>query len=137
MSSNSPPMEFLLVNGFRLPFFILYIVGFVLALTTWRRHPRASLFSLVAFVLLFSAEILDAGLIWFAVFKHLVPTSWLLVGSIATRVISLIAWIYILFALFARRPWQLERFTDERERYPSQYPERDAPLGPASQDIRK
>jgi hypothetical protein len=137
LSSNFPSFEFLMLNGPRLPFFIVYIVGFVLALMTWRRHPRASLLSLIAFVLFFSAEVLDAGLLWYVVFKRSGRVDWLFTGSIVTRAISLIAWTLILFALFARRPWQPDRSTDERDRFPRQFPERDAPPGPPSQDIRK
>jgi hypothetical protein len=138
MSPNFPSLEFLMVNAARIPLFIVYIVGFVLALTTWRRHPRASLLSLIAFVLFFLAQILNAGLIWYVLVLRSVAVSlWLGAGDIVITAISVLAWGLILFALFARRPSQLDWSADERERYPRQDLERDPPPGPPSQDIRK
>jgi hypothetical protein len=138
MSSNFSYLEFLMFNATRLPLLLVYIVGFVLALTTWRRHPRASLLSLIAFVLFFLAQILNAGLIWYVLVLRSVAVSlWLGAGDIVITAISVLAWGLILFALFARRPSQLDWSADERERYPRQDLERDPPPGPPSQDIRK
>jgi hypothetical protein len=140
MSSNSSPIEFLMMNWYRLVFSLVYIVGIVLALTTWRRHPRASLLSLIAFVLFFLANILAAGLYWYVLIMRSGMAStglWLTAGNIVVTAIHVLAWGLMLFALFARRPWQPDMFTDEQERYPRQYPERGAPPGPPSQDIRK
>jgi hypothetical protein len=140
MSSNSTPIEFLMVNWYRLVFSLVYVIGIVLALTTWRRHPRASLLSLIAFVLFFLANFLAAGLYWYVLIMRPGMTStglWLTAGNIVVTAIIVLGWILILFALFARRPWQPDRSAGERERYPRQYPERDAPAGPSSQDIRK
>ncbi|HBI41562.1 MAG TPA: hypothetical protein DDY78_01735 [Planctomycetales bacterium] len=139
MSSNFPAFEFLMVNAARIPLFIVYIVGFVLALTTWRRHPRASLLSLIAFVLFFLAYLLAAGLNWYVLSMHsgMAAGLWLTAGNFVFTVIIVVAWGLILFALFARRPGQPDWSADERERYPRQYPERDVPSGPPSQDIRK
>jgi len=139
MSSSSTHIEFLMVNWPRLPFFLVYIVGIVLALTTWQRHPRASLLSVIAFVLLFLANALAVGSTWYLIFMRsgMGVGLWLSAANIVITTIIVVAWGLILFALFARRPWQPDRSAGERERYPRQDPERDAPAGPSSQDIRK
>jgi hypothetical protein len=140
MSSSSTPIEFLMASWPRLSFFVVYIIGIVLALTTWQWHPRASLLSLIAFVLLFLANALAVGISWFVLFEYMDTASaviWISAGNMVLTASTTLAWGLILFALFARRPWQPDRSADERERYPRQYPERDAPPGPSSQDIRK
>ena len=137
MSVNSPPIEFLLLNGLRLPFFLLYIVGLVLALTTWRRHPQASLLSLIAFVLFFFANAISAGMNWYVLSLRsgMAAGIWLTIANFVSMIITVVAWTLILFALFGRRPPQHHWPADDR--YSRQYPERDVPAGPSSQEIRK
>jgi len=143
MSPSFPPIDqFLMNTATTKPLLIVYVVGLVLALTTWRRHPRASLLSLIGFLMLFLVDVLASYL---SVLSIQAPGMMggfgvgvaFLVGDYVLTAISFLAWGLLLFALFARRPWQPDRSADERERYPRQFPERDAPPGLPSQDIRK
>jgi hypothetical protein len=137
--------EFLTMTATTKPLLIVYVVGLVLALTTWRRHPRASLLSLIGFLMLFLVDVLASYWDWFVLSRPQDPGPMggfgvgvaLLLGNYVHTAISFLAWGLLLFALFARRPWQPDRSAGERERYPRQFPEGDAPPGPPSQDIRK
>jgi hypothetical protein len=134
--------QFLMATATTKPLLIVYVVGLVLALTTWRSHPRASLLSLIAFLMLFLVDVLTSYLSVLSIPQTPGPmggfgvgVAFLLADYVLTA-ISILAWGLLLFALFARRPLQPDGFIDVRERYPRQFPERDAPPGPSSQDIR-
>ena len=146
MSATSPLLDLLRFGGPRLPLLIIYLVGIILALTTWSRHPTASLLSLLAFVLLILGSLLSVAVSWYfgtpvsgygtALSERLL---WMQVGNYISVGMQVIAWVLLLVALFARRPQAPELWA----RPPSSgrggldLAEGGAPPGPTSQDIRR
>jgi hypothetical protein len=108
---SSAAIEFLQTNVWRLPFLLIYIVGAVLALTTWRRHPFASGLSLAAFLLLGFSNIAGAVLFWYAFrLDPLIDRGQLFtIGNIGLTAVSCLGWVLILIALFRRRPQPMPR----------------------------
>ena len=57
--------DFLAMNIWRTPFLLIFLVGAILALVTWRKHPLASLLSFLAFTLFILDSLLSAGFFWY------------------------------------------------------------------------
>jgi hypothetical protein len=142
MSAGNPVMEFLSMNGMRLPYLIVYIVGLVMALTTWQRNPKASLFGTIAFVLFILGSMLDAVFTWFlfrsSFGSDLENRSMILgIGHFFFTLLGIAAWVLILCALFGRRRPERTWPPNEPEDYGRRHPESDRPSGPPREDIRR
>lgn len=143
MSATSPLLDLLRLGGPRLPLLIVYLIGIVLSLTTWGRHPTASLLSLLAFVLFVLGSLLGMASSWFVMHGAADLDSsdrilWLNVTSYLGTGMSVIAWGLLLVALFARRPQPPELWARPAPgRSDRDFPGRGAPPGPSSQDIRR
>jgi hypothetical protein len=91
----------------QLPLWLVWLVGVILALVFWRKHPMPSLLALIAFVLLLLQALV--GTIASAAImsqtdlmgqqQRLLP----LVLSVARTIISTVAWGLLLGALFGWR----------------------------------
>ena len=140
MSANSP-LEFLFTNATRAPFLIVYIVGLVMALVLWRRHPRVSLLSAIAFAMLLVSTILNGVYMWYVLRSDSAPElsrgTLLAVGNFAFTLLNVGAWILILIALFCRRQREPGWDRDESEPYGRRFPEPDRPTGPPREDFRR
>ena len=142
MSSSNPVMEFLSTNWGRFPYLIVYIVGLVLALVFWRRNARASLLSLIAFILFLLSSILDVVFTWFVVrsgFNSEFESRGMVlgVGHFLLTLLGITAWVLILIALFCRRSQEPTWAPDEPERYGRRYPASDRPSGSPGEDIQR
>ncbi len=93
------------------PVLVVWLVGIVLALARWRRHPRASLLALVAF--LGFAGTSAANTYVSAAFPLILRSAGLLALPLATagalktalqNLANVVWWVLLLIALFARRP---------------------------------
>src|SRR2546428_6432712 len=93
------------------PLFIVWIIGIILALTTWRKHPQVSLLALVGFALqLFQS---GAGIVfyyWISSPQALAPSwsseEWMRVLQFfpfCQTCLSAVGWSLILFAIFRWR----------------------------------
>ncbi len=94
-----------------LPVLMVWLVGIVLALVRWRQHPRASLLALIAFLGL--AGTAAANTYVNAAFPLILRSAGLLALPLATagalrtmlqNLVSVVWWVLLLIALFARRP---------------------------------
>src|SRR5262245_34342870 len=106
--SSSPVLDFLTTNAWRLPYLLVWLVGAVLALVFWRRHPLASGLSLAAFVVLLVDMVLAAAFFWFVNrnpdFAPADRGRMFAVGNACFSLICAGARVLLLTALFARRP---------------------------------
>lgn len=138
---DSPITEFVLLNATRLPMLIVCIVGMVMALATKRRHPTASLLSLIAFVIFLTDSILNAAFVWYVVRgdfnARFGRAGLLLIGNVVFTGMNLTGWILILIALFARRPRPTAWPRGEPEQYAAPNPEHNRPTPPMSENIQK
>jgi hypothetical protein len=92
------------------PVFIVWIVGIVLSMATWRKHPQVSLLALVGFVIqLFQSS---AGILfyyWLSTQSGVFGMSSQQFGMVFSIVnfaqicLSAVAWALILFAIFRWR----------------------------------
>jgi hypothetical protein len=136
------PFESFSIYASRLPYLGVYIIGLVLSLAFWRNHPRASLLSLIAFVLFIVASIVD-GLFTWLVYSP-VNDSYEAnrtiargVGQFLVALLHVAAWLLILIALFGRRSQAPTWRQEEQEPYDRPYPESGRPSGPPREDIRR
>ncbi len=100
-------ISFIPVILVQLPLYLVWLVGIILAIAFWRRHPRVSLLTIIALVLFLLEGI--SGL------AFTLATPFLVRGAIANYmalngilsvvqgIVSLIAWIILLVALFGWR----------------------------------
>src|SRR5579862_3043713 len=95
------------------PLYIVYLVGFIFALVRWRRHPRASLLTLIG--------VLIAGFtsLFFAVVYGVLPEmdidfEYFSVFGMARNLIDAVALAFIVAAVFVsrRQPPLLARYDD-------------------------
>ncbi|PRX92530.1 hypothetical protein [Allonocardiopsis opalescens] len=90
------------------PLAIVYVVGVIVAIATWSRHPRRSGLAAGGLALLLVIQI--ATFLWQlylpALYAHLQDAAglgtWVTVFSLATALLSVVAWVLVLMALFAR-----------------------------------
>jgi hypothetical protein len=145
MPATSHLLELLRFGGPRLPLLIVYLVGIILALTTWGRHPTASLLSLLAFVIFVLGSLLAIRSDWPVYVQHSAAdpdwsdrTLWMNVTSYLGTGMNVMGWIMLLIALFARRPQAPELWARPAPgRGGRDFPERGVPPGPSSPDIRR
>lgn len=86
---------------------IIWVIGFVLALSRWRRHPRVSLFALLAFGIILVSRFQRVLLLpiihyygWTA--DQMGTISFTVIGLI-TGLSSVVAWAFVLCAIFGWR----------------------------------
>ena len=147
MTASNPVIEFLSMNGTRLPLVLVYIVGIVFASATWRRHPRASLLSLIAFVIFLVDALLSGAFTWLVLRGGLFEGGnfeqrgmILNVGNGFFTLLNVVAWILLLIALFGRRPQEPAWNRDNSDRPHRPFAEPAAPprrSGPPSEEIQK
>jgi len=106
---NETWMGFLSMLGTRVLLALVYSVGIVLAAVTWRRHPRASLLSLIAFVVFLLNVLLGGVFNWFTMREEFLESfeqreMLIRAGNGCLALINVAAWVLLLIALFARRP---------------------------------
>jgi hypothetical protein len=109
-------LEFLSLNIWSIPFLLICLVGGILALVTWRKHPLASLLSLLAFGLFSLDSLLSAGFLWYML-RRIEDGDLADVDRARVRmiffgflsVVNIFGWVLLLIALFARRPMPRDR----------------------------
>jgi hypothetical protein len=92
------------------PVIIVWVIGIILALSRWRRHPRASQFALIAFALMIGATVVVRALyLWLpiAMRNHGWSTREFGTISVAIGIVSTLinaaAWALIICAIFGWR----------------------------------
>ena len=119
MSTRSEVLNYLLSYGTYVPVVLVWIVGIVLSLARWKRHPKISmmaLFGLGGHLILFAIN--TALNIWasHAVYESAWTSEqrmkFYMVKSIITALIEAGFWVMLLYAIFAmrgeqRRPTQM------------------------------
>lgn len=100
---------------FEVPLYIVWIVGAILCLVRWRRHPAVSLIALIAIVLFFLQAILsilavDLGI---AILPGSAAT-FTTVVRIAQIFVSAIGWMLLLAAIFGWRSEQAKTQVDQK-----------------------
>lgn len=93
-----------------IPMIIVWVIGVALALSRWRRHPRVSLFALIAFLTLIGVTVIvRAVYIWLPVAMRDHGWSTSEVGTIFTAVgivsalVNAFAWAFVICAIFGWR----------------------------------
>ena len=92
------------------PIIITWVVGIVLALSRWRRHPRVSLFAIIAFFMLISARVVTRFLyIWTPTIMRdrgwstsELGTIFAVIGAVSA-LIDTAAWALVICAIFGWR----------------------------------
>ena len=98
---------------FRLPMLLLWLGALILCIVHRKRHPKASLFGFVAFVIFALQALVNVGLdVWLSGVMG-PPTSGMRVGrfytlrSILSTIVSAIGWGFLLVGFFIdRQPTQ-------------------------------
>jgi len=103
--------DFLSMLGTRFLLAVVYSVGIVIAAVTWRRHPRASLLSLIAFIVFLLDVLLGGVFNWLAMRSDFLESIdydkrgiILGAGNGCFTLLNVAAWVLLLIALFGRRP---------------------------------
>jgi hypothetical protein len=94
----------------QVPVFLVWLVGLVLALVRWKRHPKVSLLTCIAFVMFFAEIPFFFYLYFYIDWMMLVPSTSLefvsTVINIIESLISATAWGLLLVAVFGWRSEQ-------------------------------
>lgn len=95
----------------QLPLYIVWIVGMILALVFWRKHPRVSLLALLGFALLLAVSLVGT---FFSAYWPISLRNQGMTGVEIGRIIGIAnlavgvagagAWVLIVIALFVGRP---------------------------------
>jgi hypothetical protein len=98
------------VLSFLIPVIIVWVIGIALALSRWKRHPKVSLFAIIAFVVMIGSSVI------FRVISAMGPmmmaqSGWapsemgpvFAVIGIVSTLITAVAWALILCAIFGWR----------------------------------
>jgi hypothetical protein len=95
---------------FQSPILLVWFAGFILALVYWRRHPRASLFTIIALVIFLVETLVDTYLnLWlpFQLSERNIAAGQIgqiyMVKGIVTSIIGAVAWGLIVAAIFSGR----------------------------------
>jgi hypothetical protein len=100
-------LPFLAVN---LPLYLVWLVGIVLSIITWNKHPKSSLLSVIAFVIFFINTLVSNFLSILPVYLH--NTRGMSLSNIGTLstilnlvliLFRVVGWVLILIAIFGRR----------------------------------
>ena len=112
---NSNWLTFLTTLVWAVPYLMIYVIGIVLALVFWSRHPTASLQCVIAFLMLLGSTFVASGMQFWLIQAHERGTSGQQIGTIMGIaslfhvIIHLIAWTLLLVAMFRRRPVRDEK----------------------------
>jgi heme/copper-type cytochrome/quinol oxidase subunit 2 len=86
---------------------IIWVIGVVLALSRWRRHPRVSLFALLAFGLMlvsrFQSVLLPPIMNNYGWTADQMGSIFFIVIGLITGLTSAVAWAFVLCAIFGWR----------------------------------
>jgi hypothetical protein len=93
-----------------IPLFLVWLLGALLCIVWWRRHPVGSLIALIAFGLFFLQAFIGTCL-WYWLDRRYLYEGWSIdestnarsILSMCRTVVSTIGWILILVALFGWR----------------------------------
>ncbi len=92
------------------PIVLVLLVGFILAIVTWKKHPKASLLTILAIPLFILNLLLSLVVPFFPQFLLYLNVrinfplrSLAIVSNIVLSALSFIGWILILLAIFLRR----------------------------------
>jgi hypothetical protein len=97
----------------QLPVFLVWLVAIIVAIVNWRRHPRVSLLTLIAFAMFFIAAFVGTALTsWLPLTLHERGLPGTQMGNVAL-ILSFLrglfdaaAWVLLVFAIFG---WRRER----------------------------
>jgi hypothetical protein len=101
-----------LVLGY-LPYVLPLLAGALLAILTWRRHPKASAFALGGMAALLLGVLIEIVLFFLVIHQpsRAMIYTWL---HIPTALLELAGWALLLVALFGRRPGDLPNAAQAR-----------------------
>jgi hypothetical protein len=93
-----------------IPVFIVWLIGAILAISRWRRHPRVSLFVIIAFVVMMGATVIFRVVsMWAPMIMRDRDWSMGEFGAILTAInfvyalVNAAAWTLVLCAIFGWR----------------------------------
>jgi hypothetical protein len=101
-----------LISGFWLqaPLIVIWLVGIVVAIVTWRKHPPVSILTILALLFFLFNVVAGETFVQQVMFQFHVrglPArtvgTLLSVAAILRAIISIVAWVLILTAIFIRR----------------------------------
>lgn len=101
--------SFILSQLSNVPFYIVFVVGMILSVVFWKRHPSVSILSLMAFSLFLGNMFILSGMQYWLMGAHQTDLSAAEIGRIATMLgiirtlLGSVAWIMLLSALFGWR----------------------------------
>jgi hypothetical protein len=89
---------------------IIWVIGVVFALSRWRRHPRVSLFALLAFGIMlvsrFQGVLLPPIMMNYGWTEDQIGPIFFTVINLITGLTSAVAWAFVLCAIFG---WRAQR----------------------------
>ena len=95
---------------FQSPILLVWLAGFILAVVYWRRHPRASLFTVIALVIFVVETLVDSYLnLWLPLMLSEQNMGAIQIGQIyivkgiLTAIIGAVAWGLLVAAIFSGR----------------------------------
>lgn len=112
---NSLWLAFLSTQLWAVPSILIYVVGVVLALVYWWRHPAVSLLCVIAFVMLLGGRLLASGMQFWVMRAQDSSLTSVQIGNVMGTVslvqvaISTVAWGLLLTAMFGWRSAQHEK----------------------------
>ncbi|MFP4345427.1 MAG: hypothetical protein ACLFU8_12100 [Anaerolineales bacterium] len=103
-----------------LPLIIVWIVGIVIALTSWQKHPQISLYAVIGLGLLLLRGLVVTGVnVWLPISMYRRGMDVTRIGVISTVVgvvsalVASVGWVLILLAIFRYRNGHREVATEE------------------------
>lgn len=106
--TNLKLTDFLMASLWSLPFALVHLTGLVLAVSRWKRHPRVSLLSTLAFGIFLFNILLGRGIFYWRwnmteVGNFAATMKVVHLANHASNGLSLAAWILLMVALFGWR----------------------------------
>jgi len=96
--------------AYSIPLFLVWLVGFILAIITWKKHAKASLLTMIAMVIFTINQVISTLLSFLPVYLHNMSGMKIstigtitLIANIVLIVFATVAWILLILALFLRR----------------------------------
>ncbi len=93
--------------SYSIPYIIVWLVGLILAVVWWQKHPRLSLLALIIFLLLIVSQIIttivEVVLPEYMYQAHIDITQFPIILNVINLVFSLPAWALIVWAIFGWR----------------------------------
>lgn len=108
--------------SYDIPYIIIWLIGLILAVVWWQKHPRLSLLALIIFLLLIVSQIIisivDAVLPEYMFQAHIGVSQLEIIINVVNLVFSLPAWALIIWAIFGWR-----KTTTPEGAYPMRQPQ--------------